>query len=196
MMKPFYIVTTRFTNDTWEENLRWRKMNEWKGCIYGVPHLISIYSRIPPNARVYVIEMNNDTNKIMGIGVIKNKYRSIRCNIYSDKYYNTYIYRDRAHITREKLMTYDKRGFYKLFVKYLEKMLFKGSAHMKRGQGLTGIAIKWKTKNGKLMSLPIATKFFSYFHKKLKNLPKKERLARLERIQYHILCGIKYLRFQ
>ena len=59
-MKPFYIVTTRFTNATWEVNQRWKKKHNWKGCIYGVPTLISDYSQIPRGSLVYVIEMNNE----------------------------------------------------------------------------------------------------------------------------------------
>ena len=117
-MKPFYIVTTRFTNATWEENERWKKNHGWKGCVYGVPSLISEFSKIPPRAVVYVVEMNNDTNKIMGIGAICNRYRiDLRERIYNDYFYNRYIYRDRAHITRDKL--YNLSPAYKKFVDYL-----------------------------------------------------------------------------
>ena len=196
-MKPFYIVTTRFTNETWIEHQRWKEANNWTGCIYGVPSLISESSKIPINARVYVIEMNNDTNKIMGIGVICNCFRAnIRCKIYNDKSYNNYIYKDKAYISRKAIKALDKRGFYKIFINYLEKMLFRGPSHMKRGYGFTSIAIKWKKKRGKLISLPLNPKLFTYFYKKFGQLSKQERHARLERIQHHILWGFNCLRFQ
>jgi len=192
-MKPFYIVTTRFTNKTWKENKQWRERNKWKGCIYGVPSIISTYSKIPNEALIYVIEMNNDTNQIMGIGALKNKANfMVRPRIYKEHGYNLYIYRDKyAHITREKLVAHNK--FYKIFVDYLEEIVFCGKSHMKRGQGFTSIKIKWKKKNNKLISLPIAPRYFSYFIKKFAALSKKERLARLERIQHHILNGCYYL---
>ena len=31
------IATTRFNNETWEQNQTWRRRNEWDGCIYGSP---------------------------------------------------------------------------------------------------------------------------------------------------------------
>jgi len=194
-MKPFYIVTTRFTNKTWKENKQWKERNKWKGCVYGVPSLISNFSKIPYEAVIYVIEMNNDTNQIMGIGAFKNKANfMVKPRIYKEHSYNSYIYRDKfAHITREKLVAHNK--FYKIFVDHLEKMIFYGDGHMKRGQGFTSIKIKWKQTNNKLIALPINPRYFSYFIKKSADLSKKERLSRLERIQHRILNGFHYLRF-
>jgi hypothetical protein len=44
-------------------------------CIYGCPREIS-HKKIPPQAKILVIEMNNDENKIMGIGEIINQTAS------------------------------------------------------------------------------------------------------------------------
>ena len=196
-MKSFYIATTLFTNETWKENKKWKERNNWDGCIYAVPSAISKYSRIPPEAKVYVIEMNNNTNKIMGIGVIKNKIRyNLKYKIHKNRYYNRYIYKDKSYVTREKLLKNDKRGFYKIFLKYLEKIVFRGSSHMKRGDGFRVMHLKWKRKNGKYISLPICPKIFGYYYKKFRDLSTKERLARLERIQFHILFGFNYLKFR
>ena len=192
-MKRFYIVTTRFTNKTWEENKQWKERNKWQGCVYGVPSLISNYSKIPHEAIIYVIEMNNDTNQIMGIGALRNKANfMVKPRIYKEHSYNSYIYRDKfAHITRKKLVARSK--FYKTFVDHLEKMLFYGKSHMKRGQGFTSIKIKWERKKNKLISLPINPRYFSYFIKKLLDLSTSDRLARLEYIQHHILNGFHRL---
>jgi hypothetical protein len=44
-------------------------------CIYGCPREIS-NKKVPPQAKILVIEMNNDENKIMGIGEIINQTAS------------------------------------------------------------------------------------------------------------------------
>ena len=130
----FYIATTRFTNNTYKENLEWRKRFKWKGCVYGLNKKMPI--NVPHLAMVYVIEMNNDTNEIMGIGLVRNyinlKYKM--CIYKSDTNYNRYVYnsayrKDRSEIN-EKLL------------KALEIILFKGYGHYKRGQGIT--VIPWK----------------------------------------------------
>ena len=43
---------------------------KWKGCVYGCNKKMPL--AVPHLALVYVIEMNNDTNKIMGIGLVRN----------------------------------------------------------------------------------------------------------------------------
>ena len=66
-----YIATTRFNNATWNENTRWKQTNNWDGCIYNSPTELPI--NIPYQALVFVLEMNNDTNQIMGVGLIRNR---------------------------------------------------------------------------------------------------------------------------
>ena len=68
--KRFYIGLARFNDATFEENKRWRATNNWKGCIYTPRKPIS--TKIPINSLLVVIEMNNQQNKIMGFGLIKN----------------------------------------------------------------------------------------------------------------------------
>ena len=130
----FYIATTRFTNYTYKENLEWRERFKWTGCVYGCNKKMPL--TVPHLAVVYVIEMNNDTNEIMGIGLIRNyinpKYKM--CIYKSDTNYNRYVYnsayrKDRSEINKKLL-------------KALELILFKGYGHYKRGQGIT--VIPWK----------------------------------------------------
>ena len=130
----FYIATTRFTNYTYKENLEWRERFKWIGCVYGCNKKMPL--TVPHLAVVYVIEMNNDTNEIMGIGLIRNyinpKYKM--CIYKSDTNYNRYVYnsayrKDRSEINKKLL-------------KALELILFKGYGHYKRGQGIT--VIPWK----------------------------------------------------
>ena len=74
--KREHIGTTRFNAETWKENIEWREKNGWRGCIYGVPS--SMPSSIARGDIVYVIEMNNDTNKIMGIGKINKRHKKYK----------------------------------------------------------------------------------------------------------------------
>ena len=65
-----YIATTRFNDATWQQNNSWRERHEWAGCIYGSPTLIK--DTIPIGMNVAILEMHNDLNTIMGIGIISN----------------------------------------------------------------------------------------------------------------------------
>ena len=47
---------------------------------------------VPPDTIIYVLEMNNSTNKIMGIGRIKNK-KYAREKIYKSGEYNRHVYK-------------------------------------------------------------------------------------------------------
>jgi|UniRef100_A0A6C0C5F9 hypothetical protein len=134
----FYIGTTRFTNNTYKENSDWRERFKWNGCIYGCNKKMPL--TIPHLALVFVIEMNNDTNQIMGIGLVRNYINSKynMCIYTSDTNYNRYIYnssyrKDRVEINKKLLAA-------------LEIILFKGKGHYKRGQGIT--TIPWKRFGG------------------------------------------------
>ena len=139
----FYIATTRFTNYTYKENLDWRERFKWKGCVYGLNKKMPL--TVPHLAMVYVIEMNNDQNKIMGIGLVRNyinpKYKI--CIYKSDTNYNRYIYNSAYRKDRSELN--------EKFLEALEIILFKGYGHYKRGQGITVIPWKRFGKNGTQM---------------------------------------------
>lgn len=126
------LMVTRFNKNTWNENMRWREINNYLGCIYNSP--VYIKEIIPLMITLYVIEMNNDINKILGFGKIINKvYTDRKYRIYEDRNYNRFTYQgnkriDIKHIKNEEIL--DK-------VKKLEEKLFKGKGHLKRGQGIT-----------------------------------------------------------
>jgi hypothetical protein len=78
------LACTRFNNNTWQEYQQWMTTHQESyeqtyhrplKCIYGCPREIS-HKKIPPEAQVLVIEMNNDENRMMGIGQIENKTAS------------------------------------------------------------------------------------------------------------------------
>ena len=104
--KPFHIGTVRFTNKTYTENLEWKTRKNHKGCIYGLDTKIT--DSVNKGEYIFVMEMNNDKNKIMGIGLIKNvTMPSYRSRIYEDEIYNKFVYKGKNHITREKLLEID-----------------------------------------------------------------------------------------
>ena len=134
-MRPFYIGTIRFTAETFKENKEWREKNNWKGCIYGTS--VPIAEHIEMDEKIYVIEMNNSTNRIEGIGYIMNHSRlDCAVNIYKDRNYNRYIYRSNHRIDRENIK----------LLKLWEDILFNGKSNSKRWHGIRIMPIQMEKK--------------------------------------------------
>ena len=130
----FYIATTRFNNDTWKENCNYKNKNGIDGVIYGTN--IRIRCSHSLGSLFFVIEMNNETNKIEGIGLIRNQLvLDKRYNIYSIGDYNRYIYKGDYWLSRDKLYYYDKE-----LVNIFETILFKGKGHFKRQSGISVVS--------------------------------------------------------
>ena len=73
------------------------------------------------------------TGKIGGIGLIHNRMKSQnRSRIYDNQNYNRYVFKSEYHIDREALLAKDKET-----IQLLEKILFTGPKHMKRGTGIS-----------------------------------------------------------
>lgn len=137
------IAITRFDNKTYAENRDWCKRSGFTGTIYGSP--VRISESIEPDTILFVLEMNNSTNKIMGIGMIRagGSGQSTfgggkRCRIYSDNNYNRFIYRSDHRI--DMYSDYLPLEFHKK-IKIIETLLFSGSRHCKRGQGISLIPL-------------------------------------------------------
>lgn len=125
------IMATRFNNSTWDENCRWREKNNFNGCIYNSP--VYIKDNIPLQIPLFVIEMNNETNKIEGIGKIVNYvHTDKKYKVYSDLNYNRYTYHGKQRVNRDMIKDKEK-------LEKLEDRLFKGKSHLKRGQGILNV---------------------------------------------------------
>ena len=172
---PPVLACTRFNNKTWQEYQTWLNANQETyeqiyhrplKCIYGSPREISP-KKIPLHAKILVIEMNNDENKIEGIGEIINQtaseaYKPVAGGapppppfrkIFSDRNYTRYIYiGNTRYASREELErnnTEDAQYINEQLegllpqqqqtspIPLLELLLFKGARHMKRGSGIT-----------------------------------------------------------
>jgi len=131
----FTIVTDRYNNETWTASVRYREKKKI-ACIYAPPYKLT--ETIDLESPVFVIEMNNAKNEILGIGLIKNKIVTDKVyKVQEDSNHNRYIYIGEYHISRDVLDDYNPQLVY-----ILDKILFKGYTHSKRGSGLTKIPEK------------------------------------------------------
>jgi hypothetical protein len=130
-----FLMTSRFNNQTAQENKRWREKSWPEGCVYCTPSKIS--DDIPIQAKLMVLEMNNDTNQIMGVGLCINKSFVERYAVYQEGNYNRYNYIGKYRIARETLDPTEEAVF-----KALDILCFTGNEHMKRGHGLKKFPIK------------------------------------------------------
>ena len=139
-MKPAAatVCITRYNNRTWEQRTAWLAANPGYACIYKSP--VAIKSNIPYEASLFVLEMNNDTNRIMGVGRIVNEIRADRgYRIYEDQNYNRYTYLGRQRLDRDVIM---QSSVHARVLETLERMLFYGSRHAKRGHGIHELPVR------------------------------------------------------
>ena len=130
--EAFTICVTRYNNATWRERTEWLAENPEYKCIYKSP--VAIKSNIPYESPMFIIEMNNDANQIMGVGRIINEIRADRSyRVYSDQNYNRYTYLGRQRVDRADIMQSTQNA---VIIETLERLLFYGALHAKRGQGI------------------------------------------------------------
>ena len=126
----FYIASTRFNNETYQANREYRKKNDMP-VIYGTN--IKIQSKYDQGSILFVIEMNNDENRIEGIGLIRNTLLlDKKHNIYDNSEYNRYIYHGNYWLSRQQLEDSDAE-----LVEICDLVLFKGKSHLKRQSGIS-----------------------------------------------------------
>lgn len=151
-----FIMTSRFNNKTWEENVNYRGKLKHKGCIYCCP--VAVTQKIPYESIMFVLEMNNDTNQIVGIGMVKNRAIRDKYKVYENGNYNRYVFVGNNRIDRTD-MNDDEESVMQLF----DRLCFKGNRHMKRGQGLRSFPVELLYELSKKLDL---TKFIVEMFKK------------------------------
>jgi len=130
------LTTTRFNDKTWIENQKYRENHDLtKGCIYGTPEQISgrVLEKDKP---IFVLEMNNEQNRIMGIGLIRGQTNVKKHNIYSNEDYNRYSYVGKYRVDREEMSAEEDE-----VMKIFDALCFKGHRHMKRLKGIKAFPI-------------------------------------------------------
>lgn len=126
-----YLLTTRFSKSTWNENILYRQKNPKIKCIYCSP--VPISKKIKTDSLIFVLEMNNEENKIMGIGLVRNNAVYGKYKVYHEKEdYNKYVYAGNKRINREDFKTEEEKAI----LEVLETLCFKGKKNLKRGTGL------------------------------------------------------------
>ena len=127
------IMTTRFSDFGFIENREWRDERGVKGCIYGTPKMVS--TNIEDRCPMFVIEMNNNRNRIEGVGFIINRPHedNHKRRIHSDHNLNRYTYEGIYRLDKNDIVD----NYHKKVIWVLEMLLFKGAKHSKRSIGIT-----------------------------------------------------------
>jgi hypothetical protein len=168
----FDLYTTRFNSSTYNELSRFKENNDMGDGIslYGVSYAIP--ASIPKNKCLFVLEMNNTTNQIMGIGLIKNALaKNQDIEIYSSPKNNAYIYKSNFHVQirrndifdvskhskkhRSEFHDYITEEFRDFVQNILEPSCFMGKSHLKRGGSISRYPMKKMTRHVLFMVLKI-----------------------------------------
>ena len=161
-----YLYTTRFNNHTYKNNRDFCIRNHLEG-IYSV--LSPLPTSIPLNSILYVIEMNNETEKITALSKVYNNRREEIYRIYEKESYNQKHYRAKKRIDVETQIT---DPIEQQFIQTLEYHCFKTKGHLKRGQGFTSFPwykLATSAKNG-FDVLDFLDKMFEKRKKKKKSI--------------------------
>ena len=160
----FDVTTTRFNSQTYREMCDFKERIGYQGSLYNTP--VRMSEEVNPQKYLIVLEMNNTINKIMGVGLIKNKVFHDKKfkDIYYDEQLNRHTYRSKFHV---KIFETSDEGPNSLLEDWehefvqdeLEKRMFYGKGHMKRGHCFTRIPRKWLTTRHKVFLVDILRKY-------------------------------------
>lgn len=168
------LATTRFNDKTWVENQRFLHQSKEDGtltektkCIY--PCSVVIGGNVPITTNLMVLEMNNEQNRIMGIGLIKNQIPSYnKYKVYEMDKYNTYTYMGGYHIYREEVSEEEEQT-----MKILEQLCFRGRRHQKRLLGIRlfpcDILYDYREQHENDLIVEVTQMFKRRFHKNPEN---------------------------
>lgn len=151
------LASARFNFKTLAE--RDEYMLNKKILCYGTQNKIKV--AVPLNTLLFVVEMNNEENHVVGIGLIRNMISPDTHNIYTDPNYHRYVYTGSYRVTREQMEEFDKE-----MVDIFDLILFKGYTHIKRHSGITIIPPKLledRRTNGMNLTEKVKEMFISLF---------------------------------
>lgn len=146
----YELMTTRFTNETFEQYQRYKNNHQIEGSLYNVAYYLR-FNTVKLNVPMIVLEMNNTQNKLMGMGLILNQFQDMnKHDIYTDTNYNRYTYQSKYHIS---FMEHSHDWKYvedtkqvKKVIGALETICFFGKTHIKRGTSFTRVPTKLMSK--------------------------------------------------
>ena len=163
LVSKFDVISTRFTTETYIQLYRYKQENEiMYNSLYGVNYRMSEY--IDKYTYLFILEMNNTVNKIMGVGLISNVTLDKKHQIFNNEVFNNYNYGSSYHIqliNPDTICNYNLRSIKKIdnhqtiycdnineeFIEFFEKIIipkcFYGKSHLKRGGGFTRFPMKY-----------------------------------------------------
>lgn len=165
-----YIMTIRYDEKSHKEMLNYSGLFNKKGikCVYGSSKIVS--EMVVNDSILFILEMNNTTNKIMGVGMVRNTPQDPVTavgrrifDIHEDGNLNRYVYIGSRRITREEMTSEESEVFLAL-----EYLCFYGNAHMKRCYGITMFPLDIVFKCKKIINLPLYIK--NMFRNRQKNI--------------------------
>jgi len=133
MIDNFELSCTVFDEKSYQENTDYRKKHNI-AVIYAPTN--PVREKYSPDLVLAVVEMNNSTNKIEGIGFIQNKLDRYR-KIYSNPNYNFYVYSGDFWISREQIELFDSE-----LNEIFDNILFRGKSNLKRVPNISVITPK------------------------------------------------------
>lgn len=165
--RQFDILSTRFSTHTYLELYRYKGNHQAKYQNNSLYCVKTIMAReiIKMNKYLFVLEMNNTINKIMGIGMIRsNLSKEQNLNIYSDLEFNKYVYRSLYHVqlieptiinsysvsslNKKKNINIYCENIPTEFIDLMEDEIipkcFFGKGHIKRGGGFTRFPMRFQ----------------------------------------------------
>jgi hypothetical protein len=140
-----HLMVTVYNEKTRKESEEYRESKMPNGAaIYCSP--LPVSNTIPLNENLLVLEMNNDTNRIIAVGIVTNCPHIEKYSVYKDvnESYNRFIYLGKYRIKREDMSEEEEK-----IMKSFDQLCFKGNYHMKRGQGIRSFpaVIIWRCRN-------------------------------------------------
>lgn len=136
------LMTTRYDQETWIQYKKWReKYNLKNSYYYSCP--LPVSPSVPLGSQLFILEMHNTLNKIMGMGVITLQPQdSCYYKIYDNDSFNRYHYHSKLYITRDDLSKNTMllpNGIWISVLELLELVCFKGKRHSKRHMNIARI---------------------------------------------------------
>ena len=127
-----FLETTRFDEASMEVN----RMARGDGCLYGNPR--PLMKRQQPFR--LILELNNYTNRIDGVGLISNKSllrgkNAVFRDVYENRLYNQNVYKGEYRLDRSTIDEYSKTSV-EIF-QQLDDGCFHGFYHVKRGNSIS-----------------------------------------------------------
>jgi hypothetical protein len=147
------IVVARFNEEMLEDNKRFRLKHNL-GCLYGSPFTMN---KLGAKDLLFVVEMNTQRNQVEGIGLVLNIVKTgPQYQIYSDYNLNRFVYCGKYRLDRSELETLTCQPIAREetetepelaspsvnVLEMLDKILFKGKSHMKRGKQISPLTDK------------------------------------------------------